>query len=242
MVAATPAVKPGKRIVRNRPPKAHPFLPRRLQIPIFLVWLRRSHGWLGIWGAVAGILFGLTTIAMVHAEVFRTGEDELTVVQLPLNGAFVGDVDDLGAFVKAELGLRTEWRQPRNQGAAAIGAMGSGAQRGGGPAGARSNQAVFITQFTSPQTTLDLRYVAGNEYIEITRTERGFFETMNRLHRGNGAQLGWTLLGDAFSGALIVLAISGVLLWSRMDGSRLLAIGLGSAGLLATIYFYMAGA
>ena len=227
MVAAAPTVKPRKRIIRKRPPKAHPFLPRRLQTPIFLVWLRRSHGWLGIWGAVAGILFGLTTIAMVHAEIFRTGEDVRTVVQLPLNGAFIGNVDDLGAFVKTELGLRTEWRQPRNSPR---------------PVVAQGDPPIFITQFTSPQTTLDLRHVAGNEYIEITRTERGFFETMNRLHRGNGAQLGWTLLGDAFSGALIVLALSGVLLWSRMDGSRLLAIGLGSAGLLATIYFYMAGA
>lgn len=260
----------GRKTARNGIPKAHPFLPGRLQSPTFLVWLRRSHGWLGIWGAVAGILFGLTTIAMVHAEVFRTGEPTQTLVQLPVNGAVIADVDDLGAFVKAELGLMTDWRQPRNRGAGAMGAaiatdegvdaasevagsgsasgaagmaaMGSGGRRGGGAVGAQSNQPVFITQFTSPQTTLDLRYVAGNEYIEITRTERGFFETMNRLHRGNGAQLGWTLLGDAFSGALIVLALSGVLLWSRMDGSRLLAIGLGSAGLLATIYFYMAGA
>ena len=206
---------------------------------MFLVWLRRSHGWLGIWGAVAGILFGLTTIAMVHAEVFRTGEPTQVLAQLPVSGAIIANVDDLGAFVKSELGLMTDWRQPRNQGA---GATGGGGRRGGGAAGEQSNQPVFVTQFTSPQTTLDLRYVAGNEYIEITRTERGFFETMNRLHRGNGAQLGWTLIGDAFSGALIVLALSGVLLWSRMDGSRLLAIGLGSAGLLATIYFYMAGA
>ena len=260
MVAATPAVKPRKRIIRKRPPKAHPFLPRRLQTPILLVWLRRSHGWLGIWGAVAGILFGLTTIAMVHANIFRTGEDTRTVVQLPVSGAAIDSVDELGAFVKAELGLRTEWRQPRNAppvialaesgttegvetaSAAAMGAMGSGGRRGGGTVGAQSNQPVFVTQFTSPQRTLDLRYVAGNEFIQIVDTERGFFETMNRLHRGNGAQLGWTLLGDAFSGALIVLALSGVLLWSRMDGSRLLAIGLGSAGLLAVVYFGLAGA
>ena len=260
MGAAAPAVKPGKRIVRKRPPKAHPFLPGRLQTPIFLVWLRRSHGWLGIWGAVAGILFGLTTIAMVHANIFRTGEDTQTVVQLPVNGTAIHSVDDLGAFVKAELGLRTEWRQPRNAppvvalaesgtaegmetaGTAAMGAMGSGGRRGGGAVGAQSIQPVFVTQFTSPQRTLDLRYVAGNQYIQIVDTERGFFETMNRLHRGNGAQLGWTLLGDAFSGALIVLALSGVLLWSRMDGSRLLAIGLGSAGLLAVVYFGLAGA
>ncbi len=260
MVAGTPALNPRKRIIRKRPPKAHPFLPRRLQTPIFLVWLRRSHGWLGIWGAVAGILFGLTTIAMVHANIFRTGEDTQTVVQLPVSGAAIVSIDDLGAFVKAELGLRTEWRQPRNApptvalaesgtaegqetaSATAMGAMGSGGRQGGGAVGAQSNQPVFITQFTSPQRTLDLRYVAGNEYIQIVDTERGFFETMNRLHRGNGAQLGWTLLGDAFSGALIVLALSGVLLWSRMDGSRLLAIGLGSAGLLAVVYFGLAGA
>jgi len=36
---------------------------------------------------------------------------------------------------------------------------------------------------------------------------------------------------------LIVLAVSGVLLWSRMDGPRLLAIGLASANLLATVYY-----
>ena len=265
MVAASHTVKPGK-----RPPKAHPFLPRRLQAPIILVWLRRSHGWLGIWGAVAGILFGLTTIAMVHSDLFPAEPESRSIVQLPVDGAIINSVDDLGAFAKAELGLKTEWSQPRNRGggaggatpepdegmsaptevagtspaasAAGMGAMSSNGRRSGGAAGGRSNQPVFVTQFTSPQRTLDLRYVAGNEYIEITRTERGFLNTVNRLHRGNGAQLGWTLIGDAFSGALIVLAISGVLLWSRMDGSRLLAIGLGSAGLLSVIYFYMAGA
>ncbi len=249
-------------MVRKRPPKAHPFLPRRLQTPVILFWLRRSHGWLGIWGAVAGILFGVTTVLMVHSDIFPGHEAETSIIHLPVNGTAVDSVDDLGAFVKAELGLSTNWRQPISRGgggagtapgsgpapdadavdlAAGTGAMGGGVRRGGG-AGTRSNQPVYITQFTSPQRTLDLRYVDGNEYIEISRTERGFLDTLNRLHRGNGAQLGWTLVGDAFSGALIVLAISGVLLWSRMDGSRLLAIGLGGAGLLAVLYFGMVGA
>ena len=249
-------------MVRKRPPKAHPFLPRRLQSPIVLVWLRRCHGWLGIWGAVAGILFGVTTVLMVHSGTFPANEAETGTFQLPVNGAAVNSVDDLGAFVKAELGLLTHWRQPRNRDgagaatapgagpapdaaaadvAAGTSATGGGGRRGGG-AGTRSNQPVYNTQFTSPQRTLDLRYVRGNEYIEITRTERGFLDTLNRLHRGNGAQLGWVLIGDAFSGALIVLAVSGVFLWSRMDGSRLLAIGLGGAGLVAVLYFGLVGA
>ena len=242
----------GEGTARGRPPKAHPFLPRGLQSPTLLVWLRRSHGWLGIWGAVAGILFGVTTILMVHSDVFPAEEVEQSIVQLPVDGAAMGSVDDVGAFVKAELGLATTWSAPRNQGGAgiaageavtaAMGVIGSGGHRGGSAPGAQVSQPVYITQFTSPGRTLDLRYVAGNEYIEITRTERGFVNTLNRLHRGNGAQLGWTLIGDAFSSALIVLAISGVLLWSRMDGSRLLAIGLGGAGLVSALYFAMAGA
>ena len=213
-------------------PNVHPFLPKKLQSPVFLVWLRRSHGWLGIWGAVAGILFGVTTILMVHSDIFPTAEAEQGIVQLPVDSAVINDVDDVGALVKAELGLTIDWRAARNQGAAGIGA--GGQQQIGQP--------VYTTQFTSPGRTLDVRYVAGNAYIEITRTERGFMETINRLHRGNGAQLGWTLLGDAFSGALIILAISGVLLWSRMDGPRLLAIGLGGAGLISALYFSMVGA
>jgi len=219
---------------REKLSKAHPFLPHALQSPIFLMWLRRTHGWLGAWGAVAGILFGLTTIMMVHGEVFRTAENVQSIMQLPVAGSGIGSVDEMGAFVKNEFGLSTLWRRPRNQqgttGNTVI-ADGKGVK-----------QPVYITQFTSPGTTLDVRYVSGNEYIEITRTERGFLEVLNRLHRGNGAQLGWILLGDAFSGALVVLAMTGVLLWSKMDGSRLLAIGLGGAGFLTVLYFGLAGA
>ena len=219
---------------------------------MFRLYLRRSHGWLGIWGAVAGILFGVTTILMVHSDVFPAEEAVQSIVQLPVDGTVIGSVDALGAFVKSELELATDWRAPRNQGGAgpgagaagtaAMGAMGNGGRRDEGASGAQISQPVYIAQFSSPGRTLDLRYVAGNEYIEITRTERGFVSTLNRLHRGNGAQLGWTLIGDAFSGALIILAISGVLLWSRMDGPRLLAIGLGGAGLVSALYFAMVGA
>lgn len=220
---------------RGKLSKAHPFLPYALQSPMFLTWLRRGHGWLGAWGALAGILFGLTTIMMVHGEVFRTAESVQNIIQLPVGEAAISSVDETGAFVKTQLELTTMWRTPRNQGAAA--GMGAGI-----PAGKGTRQPTYVTQFTSPGTTLDVRYVRGNEYIEITRTERGFLEVLNRLHRGNGAQLGWTLLGDAFSGALVVLAMTGVLLWSKMDGSRLLAVSLGGAGFLVVLYFGLAGA
>lgn len=105
-----------KRIVRRGPPRAHPFLPKRAQSQKFLVWLRRTHGWLGIWGAVAGILFGLTTVLMVHSDIIPTEPETRSAVQLSVNGTVIGDLDQLGAYVKVELGLATDSRPPRSRG------------------------------------------------------------------------------------------------------------------------------
>ncbi|MYF70943.1 MAG: hypothetical protein F4181_13760, partial [Proteobacteria bacterium] len=49
--------------------KAHPFMPGSWQTPIFLKWLRRTHAWLGLAGAVAGVLFSITTLFMEY-DVF----------------------------------------------------------------------------------------------------------------------------------------------------------------------------
>ena len=250
MSAAAEALEE-KRGRQGRRPKEHPFLPRNVQTPQFLKWLRRTHGWLGLWGAVAGLLFGISTILLVHAEVFPTGAGAQSVVQLPVNGAIISNPNQLGAYVQAELGLDTDWRAgpraPRqapdpDAAPSAPRGMEGGARGGAGTAATRITNSVHQTRFLSPSRTLDVRYVEGNEYIEITRTGFGFLETVKRLHSGRTAQLGWLLLGDAFSGALVVLAVTGVLLWSRMDGSRLLAIGLGGTGFLTVLYFALVGA
>jgi hypothetical protein len=38
---------------------------------------------------------------------------------------------------------------------------------------------------------------------------------MSRLHKGVGGGLSWILLTDSFALAMVVLGISGLLLWSR---------------------------
>ena len=47
---------------------------------------------------------------------------------------------------------------------------------------------------------------------------------------GTGANVAWVLLVDTLAGGLIVMSLTGMLLWSRLHGTRLtaLAIGLGS--------------
>ena len=63
--------------------------------------------------------------------------------------------------------------------------------------------------------------------------------TLNRLHMATGASAAWILLTDTLAGALIALSLTGILLWTKLHGSRLLALGIGgsSLGLLLLLGF-----
>ena len=37
----------------------------------FLKWLRVSHAWLGLWGAVLGLLFGVSGVLLNHRNVMK---------------------------------------------------------------------------------------------------------------------------------------------------------------------------
>jgi len=48
---------------------------------------------------------------------------------------------------------------------------------------------------------------------------------------------GWILLVDSLAGALIMLSITGILLWTKMRNSRLMLAGLSMGSiLLATLF------
>lgn len=47
--------------------------------------------------------------------------------------------------------------------------------------------------------------------------------------------MGWILLTDAFAGGLVFLSLSGVLLWTRLSGPKLLAAGLMLAVVVTAI-------
>ena len=86
------------------------------------------------------------------------------------------------------------------------------------------------------QTAISLGQ-AGDAVAQATRTNRSFIDTLNRLHRAEGGPLGWRILSDAYTGALVVLALTGVLMWSRLHGHRLLGIGLFSGMFVFALYF-----
>ena len=95
----------------------------------------------------------------------------------------------------------------------------------------------FDAYYASAREVVEANYVDGNAFIDVVHTERGFFSTLNRLHLASNTGPVWVAIIDAFSGALVLLSITGLLLWSRLTGPRLLAIGLAGTTLLGTIHY-----
>ena len=61
---------------------------------------------------------------------------------------------------------------------------------------------------------------------------------MNRLHKGVGGGLVWTLLSDSYAIAMIVLGISGIWMWMRGRTPRQMlfsVMGLGLAVLASVL-------
>jgi hypothetical protein len=85
----------------------------------------------------------------------------------------------------------------------------------------------------TPQRFVQAEYWEGNAFVTIKRSEANFFAFLTNLHRGAGLGVGWILLADTLAGGLILLSLTGVLLWTRLHGRRLVAAGLalGSLGL-----------
>jgi hypothetical protein len=65
------------------------------------------------------------------------------------------------------------------------------------------------------RTALQGDYIEGTNSITLRITIQTTLAIMSRLHKGVGGGLSWILLTDSFAVALVVLGISGLLLWSR---------------------------
>lgn len=214
---------------RDRPQAAgHLFLPSTLRRRAkFLIWLRRTHAWTGLWGAALALFFGCTGFLLNHRAVLKipAAELRLTVIQVPLPGPppanpqilalevqHALDIDRPALLVKTEPAQRLEWNGR-----------------------AIEQPELWRVAFASPQRTLNAEYWVGNAYATVKRQDPNVFALVNRLHTGTGVNAAWVLLVDTLAGGLIVLALSGILLWSRLHGTRLTAAGIGLTSLASLI-------
>jgi len=219
----------------------YPFVTQPFRKSTMMDWLRKIHGWLGIWGAIACVIFGVSTIALLHPELFPASEAIETLSTLPAPQSGIASNEELGDFVAAEMSFISTpaYGEVRRRG----GGMGAAAPAMGGAMGGGrvQNKPTYMATFSAVGKNVVATYIPGNTSIELVTTERGLLRTMNFLHLGRGADQGWTILGDVFSGSLILIVFTGFFLWNVFAGSRLLGVTVFSLGLGLVWYFAAAG-
>jgi uncharacterized protein len=203
------------------------FVPKDWQRADVLRWLKKTHAWTGFWGALLFLLMGTSGFFLNHRAQLKieTGEPyEVSSMDIAVRAGQFADADALGKWAKAELGMNSDAREPRKE--------------GGGPKGkpqfmgkSLPQAEKWTRQFTLVDGRVTVEYVPGAASVSVKREEQGLINTIKNMHKGVGLGMVWVLFLDSIAGALIVMSLTGFLLWTRLHGPRLLAGGLAGGSL-----------
>lgn len=81
--------------------------PKRIQ---WLKWLRRTHAWVGLWGAALGLLFGASGILLNHRMVMKipAAKMDMAQIELALSEPLPTDVKALAKWLQVQLSIDRE--------------------------------------------------------------------------------------------------------------------------------------
>lgn len=238
-VSAEPAAKPA----RAAKAKAEHPANRRATL---VRWLRKTHGWFGLWGAVMGLIFGVSGIWLNHRAVLKLPPvaQQKTNTRIALADPLPTTPQAMGARLQEALQLPEPPSRIRVERAKPVPWAEPAAKADGeNPASKPLMQPEqWSFTFGSASTLLRVEYWVGNHSAAIARTENGVLATLMALHVGTNMTVPWILLADTLAGCVIFLSISGLWLWVLTTKRRtvgwtifgmgsLLAIGLAVARL-----------
>ena len=211
-------------------------MPKRWQRTAVLHWLKRIHAWTGFWGALLFLMMGSSGFLLNHRSILKieTGKPvEVSAMDVTVRPGQFADGDALGAWAKATLNLPVEGREPPAK----------PDKRGETFMGRALPQSEKWTRaFTIPDSKVTVDYVPGAPNVTVRKEAIGLLGTIKNLHKGTGLSVAWVLFLDTIAGALIMMSLTGLLLWTRLHGSRLLAGAIGGGALLwamaATLPFF----
>jgi hypothetical protein len=191
-----------------------------------LKWLRKTHGWIGLWGAALGLLFGTSGILLNHRDLLKIPavQKQESTVQLPLPSPAPANAEAMATWLQQSLALTREPGKVKAEKARPV-AWGDKSV---------TQPARWSASFTGPASSVQAEYWVGNSFVTVKRSETNAFGVLSNMHKGTGMGIGWILLVDTLAGSIILLSITGVLLWALMTKKRMVgtAIGMGSLAML----------
>ncbi len=170
-------------------------------------WVRQFHLWIGAWGALAAILYGLTGLVLNHrmgegawpqGNTSEVGHDTL---QIPL--AARATPEQLSLWL----------RETQKLDAQVIRKGGPGGRAAEGPG--RSAPPKWNLSGGTASHSWSLEYTPGGETAQLKHNQHSPLAAFNRLHKGVGGSAWWTLLADSFAIGMLLLGISGIWMWAR---------------------------
>ena len=174
--------------------------------------IRQLHLWVGAWGALAAILFGLSGFLQNHRTILKLpqGESvELSKADIEVPEAARATPEALRDWLRdvQHIPIDSMRVQPGSE---------AGVQRGGEASAMRSRAGARWTfNGGNARITWTVEYTPGTGTVQMRNSEQTPLAIMSRLHKGVGGGVAWILLGDSFALAMIALGVSGIYMWAR---------------------------
>lgn len=203
---------------------------RRSPRAVFLTWLRKIHLYVGLWGAVLGLLFGVTGILLNHRAIMKIPVEKTVqkTVQLALGDRAFRSPEDMAAWLKEALQFPSaQTLQVKRQPAQEV----IWADR---PV---MQPERWTMTLHSPQRGVTAEYFVGNRLVKLDHLDATPIGTLTRLHMSVGVSAFWVLLSDTIAGSLILLSITGLLLWTQLHTIRSIAVLTSISAIAAAIWF-----
>jgi uncharacterized protein len=204
-------------------------IPGRLRKPrsrrsTFLKWLRNVHGWIGLWGAALGLLFGVTGILQNHRATMpiKVGGPAVSTIRVAVPTPPPKSPRELARYLQTELNLdrpaaraTREPSQPVTWGDQSV-----------------IQPEHWTVRFIAPGYLVTADMWQGDALVIVERREQGLIGVLESLHRAQGAGVGWILLADSIGGAMILLSLTGVLLWTELNRRKTIGAAIFIASLV----------
>jgi hypothetical protein len=165
--------------------------------------MRTLHLWIGAWGAVAAILFGMTGFMQNHRASLQLPQGESTEVsriELSVPEAVRADRDAFRKWLRDDQHLEVESQRGGPPG------------RGGGRDG-REQRWNFMGG--NARIVKQVEYVPGADSATLRTNMQSPLAVLERLHKGVGGGIAWQLLEDSFAVSMVLLGITGLIMWGR---------------------------
>jgi uncharacterized protein len=202
----------------------------------FVRWVRRTHGWFGLWGALLGLMMGFSGIWLNHRNVLKLPlpDQQQINAQLELPDPRPATIDALAAWLQQALKLDQPANNMRVERSRPVAWTEQGAERAseGRPL---TQPERWTLNFGGPNKVIQVEYWVGNKSLGVRTTENGFVATLTNLHKGVGMPVPWILLIDTLAGSLIFLSISGAILWWETHRRRLVGLAIFGVSVAITV-------